>query len=686
MKRTMILVLSLSVLSLAVGITSAWTLQWKYDPASIDYYQLWEAWNVTSNHKLQYHQSSQPVAADTVSNGPGVLEVYVASGVTHNAEPPYENTIGSIHCINGATGEVIWRELDPDIYTQCRLELIDMHGDETWELYQADFTGCKLRDASTGAILWCHNWTTNPEWLRPGTTNGGLRIDKNTVIIKDPRLGLDYGKVFIYQRCMDENMYKRDATTGDAVAISTAIGAPCFGGSSAADMNNDGIPEIIESSYYGGGMRCMDLDMNILWQETQSWVSACVPVLVDINNDGYLDVITQPASSSNCQIGVIDGYASLHNGGTAVYMAGKGLTNTGGSGHNAPAVYDIDGDGHLEATGSWSSAGYIWDITNWASESGVWPNYPTLTMDYGQTIANVYGDSSHLELMDGAKIYDYTGTLVYTIDSSWGGGTTPCLVADVDGDGKNEVIQDGSRSFSGIPSTPWGTGIVWTSGWYQCWENSDAVALNTRQEILSQYFSVRRTSSEIPIVEYLWKFGDEPPPPEPAVTVLSPNGGENFETGQTSSIFWSSNFDDDISIELCKNGVVIGMIYSGENTGDIQWIIPAVTPDDDYTIKITNTVVPTVFDYSDGDFTIVAPPEPEDKRCWRCNGSDSEYFDFTYGTICGQGEAVNYPYNSQPTCFVAPPESTPGFELIILFIGIAFAILVFRRRKDRNEK
>ena len=37
-------------------------------------------------------------------------------------------------------------------------------------------------------------------------------------------------------------------------------------------------------------------------------------------------------------------------------------------------------------------------------------------------------------------------------------------------------------------------------------------------------------------------------------------------------------------------------------------------------------------------------------RCWQCSGTNPVSHDFGWATVCGQGDAVNYPYSTEPTC------------------------------------
>ena len=90
------------------------------------------------------------------------------------------------------------------------------------------------------------------------------------------------------------------------------------------------------------------------------------------------------------------------------------------------------------------------------------------------------------------------------------------------------------------------------------------------------------------------------------VTLLSPNGGETFESGGTHTVTWDDNFDDNVSLKLYKGGVFASTIVSStQSDGSYSWNIPTdIEERDDYKIKITNVNQSTVYDYTDFYFAI----------------------------------------------------------------------------------
>jgi flagellar hook assembly protein FlgD len=96
----------------------------------------------------------------------------------------------------------------------------------------------------------------------------------------------------------------------------------------------------------------------------------------------------------------------------------------------------------------------------------------------------------------------------------------------------------------------------------------------------------------------------------PSITVLSPNGGENWQIGTTQLIQWNSvNVTGRVKIEVSRNG---GTTYSvitdsTDNTGTFNWVVtaPATTQG---RVRISSVVNPQVNDVSDNNFTISDPP------------------------------------------------------------------------------
>lgn len=636
-----------AVLSVMVPQASAanWTQKWHFDSATSSpeagynfwyiYYPLSQPQGVTD--RIKTANDLLPLCANVVNNGNGpankpILEVFVPSGPNHGditcplcgGSPgifPWFN--GSITCLNGLNGTVIWRYSSPRIFVQTKFELADFDNDGDLEIFGQDFHGYFCLDAATGQYLW--GQTRTP------------RTDKFSVFIRDPRVTVNgnpnpnYNQVFNYASMGMGPVTKRNYL-GQTVATGPYSDGPCFGGCSAADMNNDGVPEIIEHTYgtTGGGSRlCYDLDLVVIWRDTSGGGGGNCPGIIDVNGDGWLDVLnTIGASQSSVSLGVLDGLASWNNrvgvgSGTAIYMAGKGPTTTGLSGHNMPAIHDIDNDGTIECFSRYGSDNSgCWDLTTWAQDP-VW--FDKMDQSWHFTIANVLENGNFadgtpkLEVLSNFandKVYDYTGTQVCQTSGTGSNGATPQLVADIDGDNLNEVVTWGSNIFpvQGTPWNPSGSYSVWSNGWFVCWD-TDAVSLNplTTSEdvwgagVFSQLYSARRLTCEISIDRPLWY--PLQGTTNPTITVTAPNGGEVWQQGTQHYVTWSSvDIIGNINIDLIKGSSPSAPISVASNIADshsFQWTISTITPATDYKIRISTTNG-TILDFSNANFEITA--------------------------------------------------------------------------------
>ncbi|MGQ9465744.1 MAG: T9SS type A sorting domain-containing protein [bacterium] len=92
------------------------------------------------------------------------------------------------------------------------------------------------------------------------------------------------------------------------------------------------------------------------------------------------------------------------------------------------------------------------------------------------------------------------------------------------------------------------------------------------------------------------------------ITVLQPNGGESYTTGQIYPIYWdwTGSFSN-VKIEYSTDGgnTWTQIIASTPNDGSYNWTIPN-NPATNCRIRITNTQDANCYDISDADFTILS--------------------------------------------------------------------------------
>ena len=98
-----------------------------------------------------------------------------------------------------------------------------------------------------------------------------------------------------------------------------------------------------------------------------------------------------------------------------------------------------------------------------------------------------------------------------------------------------------------------------------------------------------------------------------SVTVISPNGGEKWEQGQTYPIVWKSRNVNNVMIELEKNNSEgWDLVYAAPSSSAEKKIYVTVVggfdSGNDYKIKIWDTNDPRVGDSSNDYFSIVPVP------------------------------------------------------------------------------
>ncbi|NJD53817.1 MAG: hypothetical protein FIB07_13230 [Candidatus Methanoperedens sp.] len=99
--------------------------------------------------------------------------------------------------------------------------------------------------------------------------------------------------------------------------------------------------------------------------------------------------------------------------------------------------------------------------------------------------------------------------------------------------------------------------------------------------------------------------------PVPSITIVTPDGGENWTRGTTKIINWNSTESPGtyVKIELLKAGTLNRVVIASTlNDGSHPWVIPAtLVPGKDYKVKITSIINISNSDTSDNNFTIPTP-------------------------------------------------------------------------------
>ncbi|MCK4980283.1 MAG: hypothetical protein KAS62_07795, partial [Candidatus Delongbacteria bacterium] len=161
--------------------------------------------------------------------------------------------------------------------------------------------------------------------------------------------------------------------------------------------------------------------------------------------------------------------------------------------------------------------------------------------------------------------------------------TIACFASDTDGDSLSYSWEKSRGVISGI-----GSSITWTA--------PNTVGEDTITCTVSDGKSIDLVRKIISVYE------------TNSVSIISPNGGEILQMGDFVYIYFDDNLAENVSLSLYKAGEFDQIIDSSISASDsAAWTIPTnLDVDTDYTIKIESTIDPSIFDFSDNDFTIAS--------------------------------------------------------------------------------
>ncbi|GJL65050.1 MAG: hypothetical protein NPIRA05_00210 [Nitrospirales bacterium] len=255
---------------------------------------------------------------------------------------------------------------------------------------------------------------------------------------------------------------------GDFKWVSSALDASTeIGGPSLADLDGDGVPEIIQ------GRQVLDADGSILWTGTGgvgshgSRAAGILSLVADINMDGTPDVVAGNTVYNNTgtiqwEASVTDGYNAVGNFddddfpevvlvsfGQVSLLEHDGTIKWGptsfpGSGNRGgpPTVADFDNDGEVEIGVAGRTRYAVFEADGsikWLAVIG-----DTSSILTGSTVFDFEGDGSmEVVYSDHTKLYVFRGAdgaVLFDPDLSSGTLLENPVVVDVDADGHAEII------------------------------------------------------------------------------------------------------------------------------------------------------------------------------------------------------------------------------------------------------
>lgn len=351
-----------------------------------------------------------------------------------------------IAALNSTDGSVIWSL--PYGGDHVPMEIIDLNKDGIPEI----LLGPQYINGSSGGVLALHGNNGSVYWYNRQAACKGTFIAVADINADG------------YPEIYSATPGRVTALTYDGrIFASTWTYYPCWGGMSIGDTDFDGVFEVYlaeRSESYpsypsgGRGLRAFWADnLTEIWAHPDILCSSQAPVLADVDKDGDLEIIVHHQSSPG-GIAVIntDGSVNTYNG---IYRKQLRISNLG-RGHVNPPVADVDDDGNLELilcgdASHGTSPPKIWDLVDWKLDATL----PFPSEDPG-TVADIDGDGK-LEIIQpnplNVTIFKYNSAtanydIIYTIPLSMAHAFS--IVQDIDGDGKLELVFDQHNSWISV--------------------------------------------------------------------------------------------------------------------------------------------------------------------------------------------------------------------------------------------
>jgi hypothetical protein len=213
-----------------------------------------------------------------------------------------------------------------------------------------------------------------------------------------------------------------------------------------ADMNGDGRPDIVTANYGSGSVSVFLGNGNGTFKKAKTFTTDSHPTSVavaDVNGDGRLDVMTANYNSDN------DVSVLLGNG-NGTFLAAQNFA--GGTGPSAVAVADINGDGSVDLLIADKSGGAVSVLLNDCASpaTGTFAaakNFSTGNGPAAVAVADVNGDGrADIVTANGndntVSVLLGKGNGTFQAAQNFAVGNTPysVAVADLNGDGKLDVV------------------------------------------------------------------------------------------------------------------------------------------------------------------------------------------------------------------------------------------------------
>ncbi|MBE0651612.1 MAG: T9SS type A sorting domain-containing protein [Bacteroidales bacterium] len=164
------------------------------------------------------------------------------------------------------------------------------------------------------------------------------------------------------------------------------------------------------------------------------------------------------------------------------------------------------------------------------------------------------------------------------------------------------VLMRGNTVYSVLSTKAYGSSYAWTiadsipSDTNYRIKVSNAVD-STIADTSAHYFSIDTISA------------NDTTAPAKTITLVQPNGGENWAVKTSHLISWYDNFSSPVKIELLRAGTLYSVLAPSVSGNGFAWTVSDTIPvDTTYKIKVLNTSDTAITDTSNASFSILATP------------------------------------------------------------------------------
>ncbi len=265
------------------------------------------------------------------------------------------NQTGSLYCLDGRTGNVVWRyDLPSGIeWGESAIAVADIDGDGDLEAIVGDRDGHVACISSEGELQWQYN---GPHGSTYCPAVGPIGEDENpSILISGSKLPL---------LCLDATGKERWRVEKTGKGASPIL----------ADINGDGKNEIITG--VGSAVMAVDGSGKPLWEHPMKKEMDSSLCVADANEDGVVEIYA---------IDLMGQFAAISPEGKTLWTA-----DVHERVRRSPAIGDIDGDGAIEII----VAGYSRELYLFTSQGELQENQHLTATNASPVIADFNGDGT----------------------------------------------------------------------------------------------------------------------------------------------------------------------------------------------------------------------------------------------------------------------------------------------------